>query len=204
MSVATGATASSPVEPANVRERIDIVDASIRVLAVSSYRRATLKDVAVEAGLTIDQVQRHFPTWHSLVLATVHRWQALDTGYLESVARDEGVLIYMRKLVEKNLENPALARLLLAVLSEATDPAHPSAPYLQVRYEAYHQIVKGGIEHDIALGRLPVTLNPTAAAELIVGLWEGLRIQHLLRPGMDMMGAFDRALGMLVRDWGVE
>jgi AcrR family transcriptional regulator len=191
-------------ETPNVQERIDIVDASVRVLRVSSYRRASIKDVAAEAGLTIEQVQKHFPTWHSLVLATVHHWQNIDTGYLTPVARDEGVLIYMRKLVEKNLENPALARLLLAVLSEATDPTHPSAPYLQVRYEAYHQIIKGGLEHDIAVGRIPHDVDPTHAAELIVGLWEGLRIQHLLRPGMDMMGAFDRALGMLVRDWGVE
>jgi AcrR family transcriptional regulator len=190
-------------EPTNVQERIAIVDAAVRVLSVSSYRRASMKDVALEAGVTIETVQTHFPTWHSLVLATVNHWQNIDTGYLTRVARDEGVLVYMRRLVEKNLENPALARLLLAVLSEATDPTHPSAPYLQVRYEAYHQIIKGGIEHDIAVGRLPHTLNATHAAELIVGLWEGLRIQALLRPGMDMAAAFDRALGMLVRDWGV-
>jgi AcrR family transcriptional regulator len=192
------------VDPASVQQRKEVVEASIRVLSRIPYRRATMKDVADEAGLSITQVQVHFPTWQGLVLATVHHWQNIATGALVQVARDEGILVYMRCLVADNVQNPALARLLLALLAESTDPSHPNAPYLQVRYEAYHQIIRGGVEHDIALGRLPVTIDPVHAAELIVGLWEGLRMQALLRPTMDMEAAFDRALGMLVRDWGVE
>ncbi|MBE7162444.1 MAG: TetR/AcrR family transcriptional regulator [Williamsia herbipolensis] len=188
----------------SVEERIAVVDAAIRVFSEKSYRRATFKDVADASGLPLDHIQAHFPTWQGLVLATVHHWQNLATGRLVHVARDEGILIYMRRLVEDNLQNPALARLLLALLAEATDPTHPNAPYLQTRYEAYHQIIRGGIEHDIAMGRIPDTVDPVHGAELIVGLWEGLRMQHLLRPTLDMAAAFDRALGMLVRDWGVE
>lgn len=195
-------TDSMPVT--DVQGRIAVVDAAIRVFTEKSYRRATFMDVVEESGMTLEDIQRHFPTWQGLVLATVHHWQNVATGSLMHVARDEGVLVYMRRLVEDNLQNPALARLLLALLAEATDPTHPNAPYLQTRYEAYHQIIRGGIEHDIALGRLPVDVDPVRGAELLVGLWEGLRIQHLLRPTLDMAGAFDRALGMIVRDWGVE
>lgn len=188
----------------DVEQRVEVVDAAIRVFSEKSYRTSTMKDIADESGLTIAEVQQHFPTWQGLVLATVHHWQNLATGRLVHVAQDEGVLTYMRRLVADNLQNPALARLLLALLAEATDPTHPNAPYLQTRYEAYHQIIRGGIEHDIAMGRLPDSVDPVHGAELIVGIWEGLRMQHLLRPSLDMAGAFERALRMIERDWGVD
>ncbi|WIB67259.1 helix-turn-helix domain-containing protein [Curtobacterium sp. MCBD17_035] len=183
--------------------RIGIVEAALRVLSRQSYRRTTLRDVADEAGMTLEQVGEHFPTWPGLVMATLHHWQTLRTAHLLDVGRDHGVLEFMRRLVEENLDDPVMARLLVMVLAEAMDPTHPSAPYLQTRYEAFHQTILTAVEHDIAMGRLPHDLQADHAAELILGLWEGLWMQFLLRPQMDMQAAFDRALGVLVRDWRV-
>ncbi|MFZ7088794.1 TetR/AcrR family transcriptional regulator [Curtobacterium sp. RRHDQ10] len=201
---APDAIASAPATEDHVRARVDIIDAAIDVFSRQSYRRTTVKDIADELGVTIDVVQQHFPSWQGLILSTVNAWQNQRTGGLAYIARDEGILIYMRRLVEDTVAEPMLPRMLLSVLAEAADPTHPTSAYLQTRYEAYHQIIITGIEHDIAVGRLPLDLDPVRAAETIVALWEGFRMQALLRPRMDLLQAFDHALGMLVREWGVE
>lgn len=196
--------AQAPATDDHVQERVRIIDGAIEVFSRQSHRRTTMKDIADQLGMSIDEIQQYFPSWQGLILSTVNAWQNQRTGGLAHVARDEGILIYMRRLVEDTVAEPMLPRMLLSVLAEATDPTHPSSAYLQTRYEAYHQIILTGVEHDIALGRLPIGLDAVRAAEHIVALWEGFRMQSLLRPGMDLLKAFDHSLGMLVREWGVE
>jgi hypothetical protein len=75
------------------------------------------------------------------------------------------------------------------------------ATYLRSRYQLFYAQIKRGLEHDIAVGRAPHTMDPRRGAEQLIALYEGLQLQALLRSDLDLVPAFDRAVARLERGW---
>ena len=92
-------------------------------------------------------------------------------------------------------------RLLVALLSVAGNAAHPMTSYLRSRYQLFFAQIKRGLEHDVAVGRAPHTMDPRRGAEQLIALYEGLQLQALLRSDLDLVPAFDRAVARLERGW---
>jgi hypothetical protein len=92
-------------------------------------------------------------------------------------------------------------RLLVALLSVAGNPEHPMSTYLRSRYQLFFSQIRRGLEHDIAVGRAPHTMEPRRGAEQLIALYEGLQLQAMLRPDLDLVPAFDRAVARLERGW---
>ncbi|KTR08817.1 hypothetical protein NS184_04660 [Curtobacterium luteum] len=152
-------------------------------------------------GITLAELELHFPSWDGLVLAAVDRWNG---GRMEEVAAEVGdaaTVDLLRAIVASNAEDPALMRLLVALLSVAGNPAHPMASYLRSRYQLFFSRIKRGLERDVAVGRAPHTMEPRRGAEQLIALYEGLQLQALLRADMDLVQAFDRAVARLEAGW---
>ncbi len=166
-------TQAAAAAAATLHLRITIVGATVDVLRDVPFHEAHVGMVAERMGITTEELRQHFPSWDGLVLAAVDRWNG---ARLEAVAHEVGdgpTVDLLRAIVASNAEDPALMRLLVALLSVAGNPAHPMATYLRSRYQLFFSQVRRGLEHDIAVGRAPHTMDPRRGAEQLIALYEG-------------------------------
>ena len=103
-----------------------------------------------------------------------------------------------RYLLTENLARPGLMRLIVTLAAEATDPEHPAHQYFLDRYQVTHDVIKAGFTADIAAGRAPTRLDPEHATVAWVTICDGLQLQYLLRPAMDLISAYDELTTMLI------
>uniref|UniRef100_A0A942SYS4 TetR/AcrR family transcriptional regulator n=1 Tax=Neobacillus citreus TaxID=2833578 RepID=A0A942SYS4_9BACI len=194
-------TQAAAAAAATLHLRITIVGATVDLLRDVPFHEARAADVADRVGISVAELQQHFPSWDGLVLAALDRWNGGRMDEVTAEVGDASTVELLRAIVASNAEDPALMRLLVALLSVAGNPEHPMATYLRSRYQLFYGQIKRGLERDIALGRAPHTMEPRRGAEQLIALYEGLQLQALLRADMDLVPAFDRAVARLERGW---
>ncbi|WP_447656178.1 TetR/AcrR family transcriptional regulator [Microbacterium sp. M1A1_1b] len=194
-------TAAAAAAAATLHLRITIVGATVDLLRDVPFHEARPDAVAERLDITVHELQQHFPSWDGLVLAALDRWNGARMDEVTREVGDGSTVQLLRGIVASNAEDPALMRLLVALLSVAGNPAHPMSSYLRSRYQLFFAQIKRGLEHDVAVGRAPHTMEPRRGAEQLIALYEGLQLQALLRADLDLVPAFDRAVGRLERGW---
>ncbi|PZF57229.1 hypothetical protein DEI81_15505 [Curtobacterium sp. MCBD17_013] len=182
--------------------RVQIIDGMIRVLQTTAFHEVTAEAVAAEAGLTLEALRHHFPSWDGLVLATLDRWNSARMTPLLPTARSHGTIRLVRAIMADNAAEPSLMRFLVALLSIAATPGHALAPMLQHRYRQFHLVIQQSLVDDVEAGREPQTMQPARGAEQLIALYEGLQLQAMVRPSIDLLGAFDRAITRMRDGWG--
>lgn len=188
-------------EPSGADIWNSIVQAAIRAFRTRAFHEVTLAVVAEESGHPLDVVLERFPTQEDLLVATVQVWNAERMAVAVPLAERQGAAVFLRVLLQANLEDPSLTRLLTAVVNIAATPAHPMAGALQRQWIQFHALVERALARDTALGREPADLDPAEGAEQLVAMYEGLQLQSMVRPGMDLLEAWDGAIARLRIGW---
>ncbi|WP_375387131.1 TetR/AcrR family transcriptional regulator [uncultured Amnibacterium sp.] len=181
--------------------RMDVLRAAIRCFRQQAFNEVTLQGVAAAAGLELRAVQALHPTLNDLVIVTVRAWNAERTGPLLPVAEQAGAVAFLRAMLTANLADPALMRLLTAMVDLAATPGHPLAPALQRQWGQFHAHVQRTLTHDVGIGRESPSMEPADAAEQLIAIYEGLQLQSMLRPTMDVVASFDRAVTRFRDGW---
>jgi AcrR family transcriptional regulator len=177
------------------------VDTAIALYRVQAFHSVTLELVASESGLSLPAVVRQFPTKEDLVLAVIQVWNARRMEPILPIAQSRGAVAFLRGIVVANVADSALMRLLTATVNIAATPDHPMAPLLQRQWIQFHALVQRALVHDVAVGREPETMEPARGAEQLIAVYEGLQLQSMLRPHMDVVEAYDRAATRLRDGW---
>jgi hypothetical protein len=86
----------------------------------------------------------------------------------------------------------------------AASSDHPLSKWLSTQFTDFYDLIEATLAHDIQVGREPSTMEPSRGAEQLIAIYEGLQIQSLLRPNMDLVEAYDRAVTRLRRGWADE
>jgi AcrR family transcriptional regulator len=184
--------------------RSRIVAGMTQSLRTRPLHEVTVECVAREAGTTVETVEAVFPSWDGLLLATVDQWNEHRTGPLMPIAEQHGTVRFLRAIVTSNIADPSLMRFLTSTLNIAAAPDHPLAPMLHMRWRRFHAFVQRALERDVQLGREPGTMEPARGAEQLLATYEGLQLQSMVRPDMDLLEAYDRAVTRLREGWARE
>lgn len=199
---ATAATATRHDDPQqHVALRTRIADAAIEAVRRHGTLTPDSATVAAIAGVTADVVQAQFPTWDSLMTVAITRWHEARMAPLRPVAATAGAVVFLQRIVEANAQDPHLTRLLISSLTVGSDDSHPASTFLRHQYESFYRAIREVLAHDIATGREPATLDPGRGAEQLIALYEGLQLQAMLRPGVDVVTTFRRAMTDLHDGW---
>lgn len=174
--------------------RSAILAAAIPLFARGGYRGTSLASIAKAADLTQAGVLHHFPSKEHLLLALLEERNHHDGRRLKSVSGSDGldVLPALEALVAHNVEEEDLVRLFVVLVAEATSSEHPAHDYFVDRYERVRSRLLRSLRQwqpDGEDQRPPVNLERVVT--VIVAVMDGLQLQWLLDPQIDMVACFE-------------
>jgi AcrR family transcriptional regulator len=185
----------------SVADRKRIVAATVETLDTLGWAATDVAAVARAAGMSPTCVERHFPSWEGLVLASVDRWN-LDR--FEQVARDTAggaTLGFVRGLVAHSSAHRGLSGTLVALTAGSSDTGDLTGQFVRDSYRDFQAMVFQGLVFDLGQGDVPGGTDVAALATTVVALYVGLQLQMLLQPDLDVVVAFDLGLEGLTRGW---
>ena len=110
--------------------RARILEAALRVFRERGFERATMREVAAEAGVAIGAAYYYFESKEAIVMAFYERSQGEMKPALEAtLARSRTLETRLRGIIEEKFACFAPNRKLLGALSAHTDPEHPLSPF---------------------------------------------------------------------------
>jgi len=110
--------------------RARILEASLRVFRERGFERATMRDIAAEAGVALGGAYYYFESKEAIVMAFYERSQGeMKPALEETLARSRTLETRLRGIIQVRFDCFGPNRKLLGALSAHTDPEHPLSPF---------------------------------------------------------------------------
>jgi AcrR family transcriptional regulator len=187
--------------PRGERSKETILEAALPLFAQQGYRGASLASIASAAGLTQPGLLHHFPSKEELLLGLLD-WRDHNDGKRLSTLPDTAGLGYLERLedlVAHNATAPELVRLFTTLVGEGTSPQHPAHDYFVERYQRIRARALRTLREGQLSGEIREDVDLEVVVPVLFAVMDGLQIQWLLDPEIDMVASFD-AFARMVRD----
>ncbi|GAA4734030.1 TetR/AcrR family transcriptional regulator [Modestobacter marinus] len=181
------------------QRRQQILAAAAQAFAETGFHGTSLADVATRVGVSQPGLLHHYPNKQALILAVLEERDEVQTHYLDELFRgqDPSVVDWLTALCARNVEQPELVRLYTVTAAESLDPAHPAHEYFQNRYQRIRGVIARRIVLDQEKGRFAPTVDPEGLASELIALMDGLQLQWLMQPPVDMCRLLEASLQRL-------
>jgi AcrR family transcriptional regulator len=157
--------------------------------AERGFLSATILEIAAACGISRAGLLHYFPDKEALLAAVLEQRDDEDrrrfAPYVEA-AGALGVLRGMVDLAEHNRAVPGLIELFVRLSAEASAPDHPAREYFDRRYERIRRGTERALTAGIHAGDVRADLDASTASIRLTALMDGLQLQWLLDPGIDM------------------
>ena len=167
--------------------RVQILDAAERSFCRSGFHRATMQDVAAEAGMSPGNLYRYFPSKDALVAGLCERDRlGLSQEFTALGAAGGDFLAAFHALGKKHFEdtNAGKARLCLEIWAEAT--RNPAIAALQADFDrTLEEQLAAAFERAKAAGRVNPAVNARAVASIVGKLGDGLFVRRAVAADFD-------------------
>ncbi|MFI7131469.1 TetR/AcrR family transcriptional regulator [Nonomuraea sp. NPDC050153] len=183
--------------PPGVR-REEILRVATEMFGDSGYRGVSLADIAARVGISQPGLIHHFKNKEELLLAALERRDEDSRDHMDAMFQELSVTDALISLCRHNVEDPTAMRLYAVESAESIEPGHPAREFFLRRYARVRERVAERIRRDQELRRLPATLDPHVLAGEMIAVMDGLQIQWLLDPTMDLPGRMAAYLERLV------
>lgn len=186
-----------------VERRSAIVRAATQVFAERGYHGASLRTIAERVGVSSASLVQYFGTKEGLLAAVLVEWARESRPAGVESLRGLAFFASMREAMVFNAAHPGLVELFLTLTAEATSTDHPARAFVQQRYAT---VVREHVRHlREAVEDGDVTLPPDGGLELqarlFVAAMDGIELQWLLDPGLDLLELFDHLLEQTLASW---
>jgi len=159
-----------------------ILETAMEVFAESGFRGASIREIAARMNMTDTGVLHHFGGKVKLLLEVIKQKEAEDSAQLADP--------FARRLVARNAERGGTVRLFTTLSAEATDPEHPAHEHFVQRYARLRHEITERFTAMADADAIPRDIDPAMAARLMLAVMDGLQLQWLLDPAMDMDEAY--------------
>jgi AcrR family transcriptional regulator len=154
-------------------------------LASHGYHGTTLRSIARQIGTTPGLIVHHFASREGLFENLIDRWDDVETSaLLPPDARLEQYLIG----IARNGKIPGIIDLYTAFAAEAASPGHPSHEFFAQRFHRVRTEVANDLRLRRQQGRIRQDVDPEPSAEALIAFMDGLQLQWLFDPSIDMVG----------------
>lgn len=173
--------------------REQILERASEFFAANGFGATSMREIAAACGLTPAGLSHHFPDKATLLLALIKQREQQQVTEFEGSHWTE----WARSVERANRANRSMTQLFAMLSAESIEPDHPAHEYFVQRYrvlrERFANFVctqRGGTE---------VTAADRTTAQVLIAMWDGLQLQAMLDPEVDMEAAFDAAIDYVQR-----
>ena len=188
-----------------LRRREQIIEAATGIFARRGYTGASLREIADGAGVSTAGLLRHFGSKEKLLAAVLDRWGCDSEALMDGAILGLEWFLQYPDLIEYHQQHPGLVELYLTLCGEASDPDHPARAWLTAHYERAIAIATRQLR--IARDAGTVTDMPDLQVEqevrALYALIDGLELQWISNPGLDLAGIFTSLLESILTRWRV-
>jgi AcrR family transcriptional regulator len=163
-------------------KREEILDRALEVVERDGYTRISAREIARESGLSQAGLLHYFSTKEELFVEVVRRRDDAQQAGFDPLDPIGGLVEAMRI----NSASPGLVRMFVAVSVDSTDVQHPGHAYFAYRYARLRSLIAEAIRGQQERGEFPAGRDADATAVAFLALADGLQIQWLLDPTIDM------------------
>jgi AcrR family transcriptional regulator len=183
----TGARAARGPYAKTAARREGIIDAARASFVERGYDDTSLRDIATRAGITHAGLLHHFRDKAELLVQVLRRRDTAAQQYAdELVAAGCSGAENAVRVVQEELRDPDLVRLWATLAPAASRPSHPAHEYFTQRYARYRDLIAHEIRDEGEAAGLRNGVDADTAASLLLAALDGLQLQALLEPALDV------------------
>jgi AcrR family transcriptional regulator len=186
-----------------VQRRQEIVRAAAQVFAERGYNGGSLRSIGERVGISSASLVQYFGTKERLLAAVLEEWARESRPSRADGLRGTAWIRSVREAMVYNVAHRGLVELFLTLTAEASNPGHPARTFVQHRYAT---VVAEHVQHlheAVADGEIASMgeVELEQEARLLVAGMDGIELQWLLDPRVDLLVLFDRLLETTLARW---
>jgi len=166
-----------------VAKREEILRTALEVFSREGYRGTSLREVARESGLSLPGLMHYFNSKEDLLAEILKKRDERDEA---TYRQHDNPLAALAAVMRHNAEVPGLVQLYATLSAAASDPGHPAHDFFVERYTYFRTQFAEDILRRQAEGTLPASLDPDKLAASMIALADGIQVQWMLDPTIDM------------------
>ena len=188
-----------------IRRRQQIVAAAAEAFAARGYDGASLRQIARDAGISAAALLRHFDSKEELLAAVLEWWSEQTAAITGQGERGLAVFARLGDVMRYHTRNRGLLELFIRLTGEATNQTHPARAFIRHRYAHIVALLVQRLLAAADAGEVAPLSRAEAEAEVraLCAVMDGLEIQWLLDPDLDLVALFDRHLAATLDRWRV-
>lgn len=186
-----------------IAKRDEILTTALEVIAANGYRKTTIRELAAAVHLSQTGLLHYFGTKEDLFIEVLRKRDEVDSamfgvrfGQIDAAAN---IIDVFTRVIQHNTEVPGLVHLYTQFASEASEPGHPAHQYFRERSERFKSTLAGAIRAQQDNGTLADSVDADRVATLLMSASDGLQVQWLLDPSVDMISHISLLWASLTR-----
>jgi len=181
--------------PKGVARRREILARAIEVFAAKGSERTSLRAIAEAIGVSHAALLHYFSSREELLVEVLRERE--NSYRAQDAERDPGEIVgIMVEAAHRNAAVPGLVSLYSNMLAASLEDGKDySREYFATRFEGLRSKLISRIEAGQVAGTVRADLEPQAMAALVIAASDGLQIQWLLDPDIDI----EKSLALLDR-----
>ncbi|MET8983556.1 TetR/AcrR family transcriptional regulator [Streptomyces sp. NPDC004539] len=180
-----------------LERREQILRAALEVFGDHGERGASLKEIADRVGMSQAGVLHYFGSREELLVAVLEERDARGGRATAHVTSPGEALA---TTAARNTGERGLVDLFVTLSAAASDPAHPAHAFFTRRYDELTDSLATGLREGQRHGRTRDDVRPDQLARMLIALSDGLQLQWLLNPGVDMADTIEAFNRMCLAD----
>ena len=183
--------------PKGVAKREEILRVTLEIFGREGERNTTLRMVAKESHISLTGLMHYFESKdHLLTEVLLANDRAAEARFNDpDVVLDPGE--FLARALTVNAANSARVRLYVTLAAASTDPAHPAHTYFRERFALLRATIAEHLAAEQRAGRADPGLDPHFTASALVAASDGIQLQWLSDPDIDMAEHVRRVWQML-------
>ena len=187
-----------------VAKREEILERALEVIAREGYRGASVKELADAVGLSQAGLLHYFDSKEELFTAIVRKRDEVDiAGFgpeaLERSPSYSGLREGYVSIIRHNRDVPGLVQLYSQMSVDAADEQHPAHDFFVVRGDKLRAAFAAALRAGRASGEVTDRIDPQTLARIFQAVADGLQLQWMLEPDVDMAGIVDQLFDLLAQ-----
>ena len=180
------------------------LNAAIDLIAEHGYAATSMAQVAEAAGISPSGLAHHFPSKAALLGAVLDHRDAIDMVPALEVVGPWGVFDGLVELARVNSGRRQLVALYTTVIGEAVGPDHPAHDWMLRHYAVSLARLSDAVREGQRRGEIDTAAPADGIARATIALMDGLQVQWLLDPSVDMPAELRLHVDGLRRRWGTD